>query len=87
MSPLSISSKLEEYSSQLQDQRTTRSLHLAAQMLKCLAALLESQWVVVNALPPLSSHPTSQGQFDHEGEKRSKTCTPKPEARQLGAPG
>ena len=55
------------------------------QVLKCLAAALESRRTVVNALPPPSSVRASSGKFVREGEKPTKTRTPKSEAGHLGS--
>ncbi|KAK0136753.1 Retrovirus-related Pol polyprotein from type-2 retrotransposable element R2DM [Merluccius polli] len=55
------------------------------QVLKCLAAALESRRTVINALPSPSVLSASSGQFVREGEKPPKTRQPKPETGHLGA--
>ncbi|XP_063058330.1 uncharacterized protein LOC134451862 [Engraulis encrasicolus] len=55
------------------------------QVLRCLAASLESRRMFVNSLPPLPSHPPPTGQFVREGEKQPRIRPPKTEPGQLAA--
>lgn len=44
------------------------------QVLKCLAAILETKQTTINALPP-TSHPTSAREFVYEGAKPTNSKT------------